>query len=489
MLFLFGLAIALCILFLGGNSLKKHAGVFYVTGAVVTIVVITISQLVQNRTLTIENGFLRDYLIGVFSKGALAGALWAVVMWGGALPNGSWLIKKIMPIRGELSILAATVTLSHAVTYGITYLRTLSNNLSKGRPFTSDFVLTCIICIVLMLIMIPLTVMSFKAIRKKMNPKRWKAIQRTAYVFYALIYAHILVLYIPQAQKGRTEKFVSIIVYSIVFVGYAIFRLRKYYIMSKKPEAKAALNLVCTAAGVLLIGGVSLLSYGSAPERKQSESVKAVTAQTTSAEESASTTAVSGSSATGSAASTTTGTGTETTAVSSTSGTGSTTATGSTTSGIGTETTASAAEDEEKSEDETTAAAEEKSETEEKSDEPAAEEKSEETPTPTEAEPAPEPETEPEPEYIYNNGTFEGTGEGYTGSIHVTITIENDVITSIKGDPESDDPEYYDEAEEYVFAQIKANGSADGVDACSGATYSSEGLIAAAQQALASARR
>ena len=48
--------------------------------------------------------------------------------------------------------------------------------------------------------MLILTVTSFPQVRKKMNAVKWKKLQRTAYIFYGLIYAHILLINVPYAR-------------------------------------------------------------------------------------------------------------------------------------------------------------------------------------------------------------------------------------------------------------------------------------------------
>ena len=501
MLYLAALFVSLFIVFFCDEALKKRPYLFYITGSIITIAIITVSQLVTNHTITIESEFVTKYLIGIFSKGAFAGALWSVVMWAGALPTGSALIKKIMPIRGELSIFAAAVTLSHAVTYGITYIKRFMLNMEHNRPLTSDFIITSLVCIVLMIIMIPLTVMSFKAIRKKMNAKTWKKIQRAAYIFYALIYIHIMVLYVPQAKNGNTEKFFSIIVYSIVFIGYAVFKIAKVYIKKNKPQKTGFVYAVCSASVLLLTTGAGITAYGKAPERKIPEKQP---------ETSAVTTTVSTESPTEN--NTTVLTSAETTVISSVIENNETTAVTSSENNVTSAADTKISEEkstvqEKKEEDTVTTAAPEQSEKNDtpenneqnkeenqeenknESQENKPEENQENNDTPVQEEPQPEP--QPEPEYIYNNGTFEGTAFGYAGDIHVTITIENDVITSISAsaDADADDGDYYFDAEAYVLQQIRDNNSADNIDACSGATFSSEGLINAAKQALASAKK
>ena len=94
------------------------------------------------------------------------------------------------------------------------------------------------------------------------------------------------------------------------------------------------------------------------------------------------------------------------------------------------------------------------------------------------------PAAEPQPAYKYRNGEYEAEAEGYAGKVHVKLSIENDVITSISAWADEDDPEYFGDAMNTVIPQIGAKVSADGIDACSGATYSSNGIIEAARKAL-----
>lgn len=61
-----------------------------------------------------------------------------------------------------------------------------------------------------------------------MNPKKWKQIQRSAYVFYGLLYVHIMLINIPYARMGLHMYAVNVLVYSIVFAGYAAMRIRKW---------------------------------------------------------------------------------------------------------------------------------------------------------------------------------------------------------------------------------------------------------------------
>ncbi len=451
MLFLIALVFALITAFLLDKPMKKCPAAFYITAAVLTVASVAVLQ----SDIEISSRFVREYVIGIFSRGALGAAFWAVVMWAGALPNGSAPIKKLMPIRGELSITAAILTLSHVITYGIQYI----SNFVKGRT-GSDFVLTSIVSLVMVLIMIPLTVMSFKAVRRKMNAKTWKKIQRTAYIFYALIYVHILVLFVPKAQQGREGYFLSVLVYSAVFVGYAVMRIRKYYVLKKKPESNLIPNIVCACAVIVPLSITGVFSYerSSAPEKTVASSAEAPAVFTFEPATTApkATTAVTAVSSLSTSSATDKKTETE---VTSTASSADKTETTAVTSSETVTTTAETAGEEKTSE-----------EVPEQHEEPAAENHVEDV-------------TEPAVTYKYKNGEYTASAEGYAGKVHVKMTIENDTITSISAWADDDDPEYFNDAMNKVIPQIAGNLSAD-VDACSGATYSSKGIMEAAKKAL-----
>lgn len=451
MLFLIAIFIALAIAFCLDKPLKKHPAAFYVTAVVLTVASVYISQ----SDMVISSRFVRDYVLGIFSRGALGTAFWAIVMWAGALPNGSAPIKKLMPIRGELSITAAILTFSHIITYGMQYITNLINGRTCTGSAFRDFVITSIVCLVMVLIMTPLTVMSFKKIRKKMNPKTWKKIQRLAYIFYAFIYIHILVLFVPKAQKGREGYFLSLLVYSAVFIGYAVMRVRKYYIINKKPETKAILNAVCAGAFVipLAITGAFSRSNTDAEKVVTVSEEKAATftfaPSTTVVTETAVTTARDGKK------------NTETTAITENTS----------------KTTTTSVEEKKRADENRSVEAEEKQEEkqeEQSHNDESVQEQHDDEPAPVEAQVT----------YKYKNGEYTGEAEGYAGKVHVKLSIENDVITSISAWADDDDPDYFDDAMNTVIPQIGAKVSTDGVDACSGATYSSNGIIEAARKAL-----
>lgn len=458
MLFLVALAVAIAFSILCKKPLKQHPWIFYVVAVVITAIV----SIADFRNVPT---FVNTYIIGLFSRGALSTALWALIMWAGAFPNGSKPIKALMPIRGELSIFAAILTLGHNIGYGKTYfvrLFTDADHMSQQQLIAS------ILTIIMLVIMIPLTVMSFPKVRKKMNAKLWKKIQRTAYLFYALIYIHIMVLFMPMAKMGRDGYFLSVIVYSAVFIGYAVCRIRKS-ILRKKPESTTKLNVICIFAFVILFAIPCV--YAGTGSSNNSSSHNAVS--TTNITTTYTTTVV-----------TETSSEVSQTTVVSVTGTSVQTTVTETGTGTGTETTDVLSE-EETEPTETEESEEDVSQDEESPEEDYQEPEQEEQPEP---EPDPEPETEPEPVYIYNNGTYTASAYGYDGDVQVSVTIENDVIVSITGSTNESDSWYYDSAAPYVISQILASQNTQ-VDAYSGATYSSDAIMTAVADALNMARK
>lgn len=85
---------------------------------------------------------------------------------------------------------------------------------------------------------------------------------------------------------------------------------------------------------------------------------------------------------------------------------------------------------------------------------------------------------------VYKDGVYEGTGTGFNGDITVSVTIADGVISAIDVTNQNETPAYWKAAQEIIPAIIAAN-QTEGVDAVSGATYSSEGIKKAVDTALA----
>lgn len=261
MLFIVALIISIIFVAVFKELLKKYPNIFYITAAVISIAAFVCSSYVTMP------GWVRDYVVGIFAKGSLGTAFFVLVMYAGAMKNTWKATKTLMKIRGELSIMGCVLVLCHNCTYGRTYFRMLFTN---TKSLSAAQMTAAIISLVLITIMLILTVTSFPNVRKKMNAVKWKKLQRTAYIFYGLIYVHILLINVPYARRGMTDYIINVAVYSLVFVNYAMMRIHKAAAKKvkktvcsdeKKNVYAVSLKVGLTVAGLIVIVGAMFMCF------------------------------------------------------------------------------------------------------------------------------------------------------------------------------------------------------------------------------------
>lgn len=453
MLFLSSLILAGAFSVLCGKALRKHPAPFYLTAAFLSAGTVIIT----NTRFSVP-AFLQQNVISLFTKGILAAAFWAVVMWTGALPNRSALRKKLLPQRGQLSVFAAILTLGHAVGFVISVF---------PRWIRKADVWNLTICTGLLLIMLPLTVISVQKVRRKMKAKTWKSVQRWAYLFYALIPVHVIVLNLAKAQRGSTEVRINLFSYLAVFLGYAVCRVHKWYIAKKDPARLIGAKLISWCAfltGIVILAAAVFPQNQTEPERSLNAAGQETVSQTAAAEA-------------GAAAETDLTRGSST-------GTESSTASDSTASEHTEPDRTEPDSTEQTAVTESTGIREKAADTQKTTDSTKPTETTGRTATQSTA---PEKTDPPAPRRIYQDGTFTASAYGYDGNITVHVTIRNDRITGITAETEESDDSYFFDAKSAVIPAIIRSQAAD-VDACSGATYSSNGITAAVRAALEQAK-
>lgn len=242
MQFVISLCLVTLIVLMAGEMLRKRPLPFYVGAILLASVSVAFSW----------NGI--RILEPVIARGALTGALFTLVMFAGAFPQGSFGAKAFMPVRAQLSIIGSIFALSHGLSLGKSYfLRIVGGIMGKENAGSFDLItiLSLLISAALMLIMLPLFITSFKFIRKKMNPKAWKNLQRFAYFFYALMYLHILAFEIPKAIRGVEGCTVNVFAYSLVFLSYLFCRILRSVYKDRK-EMMAKLQIIAVVSALLL---------------------------------------------------------------------------------------------------------------------------------------------------------------------------------------------------------------------------------------------
>ncbi len=179
------------------------------------------------------------YFMNMFSRGIFTTATFMVVMYLGVITKHNKLSRKLMSVRGEISIIGSLLTLSHNVVFGVKYFPMLFTN-PKAMPTRELIASTITLCLLAMLI--PLFVTSFKSVRRKMSGKTWKKIQRFAYLFYGLIYVHVMLIMLPVATTGNSQYILNVLIYSLVFITYAVMRINKALNKKSSTKVQATIN-------------------------------------------------------------------------------------------------------------------------------------------------------------------------------------------------------------------------------------------------------
>ena len=86
----------------------------------------------------------------------------------------------------------------------------------------------------------------------------------------------------------------------------------------------------------------------------------------------------------------------------------------------------------------------------------------------------------------YKDGTYSGSASGFSGTLQVSVQISNDVITSVTVTSHNETQGFADRAIEEIPRKILSSQSTS-VDVVSGATYTSNGIINAVNNALSKA--
>ena len=219
MSFLLVLACTVVLTVLLKDALRKHPTVFYAGAIVLTVLYI-------GNLYVAYPGVVRSVLFLLMQKCTLSLALFVVVMYIGVFRKDSKVGLALRPIRAELSILACILCLGHVCVYLIAF----APRFFGGDGWLSAFLLTAVALLILLLV---LGVTSFSRVKRRMGTAFWVKLQKWAYVFFGLIYAHLVIILLPSALAQGTTAVTSVVIYTGLFGLYAILRARRAIVDSK----------------------------------------------------------------------------------------------------------------------------------------------------------------------------------------------------------------------------------------------------------------
>ena len=206
------------------DIIKKYPVLFYMATYVLIIPVVLYYQTKFYKNMPI---LFTKYIMAIFHSGIFSTVTFMIVMFLGVVTTHNKYTRKLMSIRGEMSIIGCFAALCHNVAFGIRYFVEFFTNASKMNVYTKT---ATIISLILIAMMIPLMITSFKCVRKKMKAKNWKNLQKLAYPFFYLIYVHLMVLFMHKPEKHM----LSIVLYTVIYMLYTVLRIRKCLITKKR---------------------------------------------------------------------------------------------------------------------------------------------------------------------------------------------------------------------------------------------------------------
>ena len=403
-----------------GKALKKKPAVLYGICILLSLVSIFYPR---------EGGlpFLDFFFKKIMQRGVLAGSLFIWVMLAPVLPKSFSGRKTIYLLRGEMAICASLITLSHNLAFGGKYFGALF--LGQGHISLMELHAAIVSCLMILLL-IPLTITSFQAVRRKMQAKTWKRLQNWSYLFYLLLYLHIFFIYQGALIRGKGEYFFTLMLYSFIFGFYGFLRIRQYRVQKESREKKAVpllriggiLPIVCLFLSVFYSAG----KYRAALEAN----VEKIRMQETVAESKES--ADNAAENKGSVESIGNGEEKSDSALEA--------------SGDKASANSTAASSDSKAVDANSASG------------------------------------------TYKDGEYFGKASAYNGNVEVKVTISGGKMTAIDIVKTKDDEDYFFDAQKKVIPEILEKQSTD-VDAVAGATTSSEGIAHAVEKALEQAKQ
>lgn len=225
MSFVIVLAITIACCFVLRNPISKWPWLFYVLCVAADVLFLAGLAGMLPRSLWLA-------LYVPLRKAMLPLALFVVVMYIGVFPQSGKVSKWLRPIRAELSIMACLLVVGHMASYLGTYL----TGIFMGGSIKPNVIAAFYVALILLVLIIVLGVTSFKFVKKRMNAKTWKAVQRWAYPFFLLTYAHLMLVLGKAALAGGAHAVESVVVYTLVFVVYAVARLLRAKLDAKEKQ-------------------------------------------------------------------------------------------------------------------------------------------------------------------------------------------------------------------------------------------------------------
>lgn len=262
----------------GAAALRKHAGIFYM---LFTLAVVAVSWhdlvmlIMQGATPSfvyhyeavldalVSNSPLVSTVVTLLTSSFTGVFLYLIVMFVGALEL-SPLVKKLLSIRSELSIIGGIIIMGHVVRiieFPFMFMNPQWQALWGEPAGTFMFIAAVLIGPALTIVFLVPWITSFKGVRKRMSFATWKKTQLLAYPFMALMIGQGFFLALGHCLFGYpfegssfamsimsnpsewlqtfAQQVATAWMYLTLGVAYVVLRLQRYRRKKAKQESTA----------------------------------------------------------------------------------------------------------------------------------------------------------------------------------------------------------------------------------------------------------
>lgn len=175
--------------------------------------------------------YLDSEHLWVLKDGFFSLSLFIVVMYTGGFKRNSKINKKLRSVRKIFSIMGFIFIIPH----GVMYMKDIVDGDLEASKIT-------LLGLITVGVMLPLFIISFKFIKKRMSIKKWVYYQKYSYIAYFTLFLHLVLINNSNA-----------LLYIGIFGFYFALKLKNYLFLSIKPYWKLA-GLILILGGLYSIG-------------------------------------------------------------------------------------------------------------------------------------------------------------------------------------------------------------------------------------------
>jgi sulfoxide reductase heme-binding subunit YedZ len=203
------------VVFYTSKHVHKYEKQYYLGFLIFTLILSILIIIDQQTTYSLRIPFIHKVIV----EGNLSFALFALVMFAGALGGKSTIKSNLLRVRREMALIGFILLIPHAI---------FRMSLALSGYNTTG--------LVAFIIMIPLIITSVLRMMKKMSIVSWKKVHRLAYLAYFFIYLHLAFRIYFISGNMNINQTTYAFLYHFLFLSYIVLKVFK--IANQKQKVK-----------------------------------------------------------------------------------------------------------------------------------------------------------------------------------------------------------------------------------------------------------